>query len=578
MRNRDDADAIEESLPEPPVSRPRGAAWRALQADGVVWEGQVYLLGADVDLAARLIVTHRGIAFARGGDIVLEAPRAWLRPAPFLRRNGSVVISISAPAARYGAQPDLIAIRMRDGHPAAGHLIAMLAGSGARRIPADLDGLGAAILPALPSAGRSGDPFIDDDWAARPSVFHEPPRWADDAPVDLAPAASVPSSSAPRPLAASSESELEPVVRQPAAPVASGRHRDWNLPFGETLAPRGQRRHRWSWALRLTGLLLLLATAAAFGAGRLPVSLDAIGPSIGRPAPTAAPAPTTGAIADDPNVAAAQTAVALGVGGQDGSLAATHPIVLHVPASGDAAPSAPTAAPPPAVIQSASAERWPTPPAPQPAATEPDAAPDAADEQPAAPDAAATEPDAVAPAAAPAVAETAAVETSAAEAAAPPATDATANTTPQMAQPPAAEALAYTVRFARGGPSLPAFGLPPTPGVNWMAVIVDVQNTRDAAVEAPVSQFRLSAADGIEAAVDPSSDLAASLAGIDSPYGPDGVVTLAPGAAQRLVLLFQIDPAASDLMLLAGDRSIPLGEALASGVALGDLPAEPSAS
>src|SRR5919112_688165 len=42
----------------PPVGRPRGAIWRSLQADGVVWEGQVLLVGDDVDLAARMIVTH----------------------------------------------------------------------------------------------------------------------------------------------------------------------------------------------------------------------------------------------------------------------------------------------------------------------------------------------------------------------------------------------------------------------------------------------------------------------------------------------------------------------------------------
>ena len=66
----------------PPVGRPRGAAWRSLQADGVVWEGQVVLVGADVDLAARMIVTHRRVAFVRGGEIVLEIPRDWLRPEP----------------------------------------------------------------------------------------------------------------------------------------------------------------------------------------------------------------------------------------------------------------------------------------------------------------------------------------------------------------------------------------------------------------------------------------------------------------------------------------------------------------
>nr|MBA3416729.1 hypothetical protein [Chloroflexia bacterium] len=86
----------------PLVGRPRGAAWRALQADGVVWEGQVFLVGGDVDLAARMIVTHRRLAFARGGEVVLDLGRPWLRPAPYLRRDGSVLVSIVPPGARYG--------------------------------------------------------------------------------------------------------------------------------------------------------------------------------------------------------------------------------------------------------------------------------------------------------------------------------------------------------------------------------------------------------------------------------------------------------------------------------------------
>ena len=56
----------------PPVSRPRGAVWRSLQADGVVWEGQVLLVGDDVDLAARMIVTYRRVVFVRGGEVGLE--------------------------------------------------------------------------------------------------------------------------------------------------------------------------------------------------------------------------------------------------------------------------------------------------------------------------------------------------------------------------------------------------------------------------------------------------------------------------------------------------------------------------
>ena len=62
----------------PIVGRPRGNAWRVLQADGIEWEGQVYLIGDEIDLAMRLIVTRKRIAFARGGGIALEVDRVSL--------------------------------------------------------------------------------------------------------------------------------------------------------------------------------------------------------------------------------------------------------------------------------------------------------------------------------------------------------------------------------------------------------------------------------------------------------------------------------------------------------------------
>ena len=81
----------------PTVGRPRGALWRSLQADGVVWEGQVLLVGGDVDLAARMIVTHRRVVFVRGGEVVLEIPRGWLRQEPVLRRDGVLDIFVTTP-------------------------------------------------------------------------------------------------------------------------------------------------------------------------------------------------------------------------------------------------------------------------------------------------------------------------------------------------------------------------------------------------------------------------------------------------------------------------------------------------
>ena len=65
--------------PAPEIRRPRGSAWRRLEAEGVVWEGQVVLIGEEVDLAARLIVTRRRVAFVREGSVVLTPVRGRAR-------------------------------------------------------------------------------------------------------------------------------------------------------------------------------------------------------------------------------------------------------------------------------------------------------------------------------------------------------------------------------------------------------------------------------------------------------------------------------------------------------------------
>ena len=156
----------------PPVGRPRGAVWRSLQADGVVWEGQVLLVGDDVDLAARMIVTHRRVVFVRGGDVVLDVPRAWLRQEPVMRRGGVLDIFVSAPGSNVFDEPMTVSIRMREGHPAAGHIIAMLAPGGARRISPDaLSGMERAREAApAPRFGGFWDDDAEHDAAMEPLV------------------------------------------------------------------------------------------------------------------------------------------------------------------------------------------------------------------------------------------------------------------------------------------------------------------------------------------------------------------------------------------------------------------------
>ena len=84
-----------------------------------------------------MIVTHRRVAFVRGGEIVLEIPRDWLRPEPVVRRDGVLELFVLTPGSDLFAEPESFPIRMREGHAAAGHIIAMLAPGGVRRIAPD---------------------------------------------------------------------------------------------------------------------------------------------------------------------------------------------------------------------------------------------------------------------------------------------------------------------------------------------------------------------------------------------------------------------------------------------------------
>jgi hypothetical protein len=132
----------------------------------------------------------------------------------------------------------------------------------------------------------------------------------------------------------------------------------------EHVVPRGQRRSRWGWALRLTGLVGLLSTAAAFGAGRIPSPLDSFGTAGQRPTATTLVSTTTAGPTLIAQGAAEQTAMALGVGGPDGGVASAERAAsqgeqspVEVGRGSLAAPAAPVpTAPPPAVIAPTGAE------------------------------------------------------------------------------------------------------------------------------------------------------------------------------------------------------------------------------
>ena len=107
----------------PEVGRPRGAAWRALLAEGIAWEGQVTIAGEHGDLHARLLVTGQRLVFVRNGAVALDAQRDWLDPAPVLGRDGRLDIAISTP---HGSGPITLQLRSKDGKFGATRLLAKL--------------------------------------------------------------------------------------------------------------------------------------------------------------------------------------------------------------------------------------------------------------------------------------------------------------------------------------------------------------------------------------------------------------------------------------------------------------------
>ena len=104
--------------PIPHAGRPRGEAWRELHREGVEWEGQV-LIGSDEHvLSARLIVTSQRLAFARGGEVVLDIARWWLKRPPYLSGNGAVNLRIETGS----GHRDRLQFMTRDGRQAATEL------------------------------------------------------------------------------------------------------------------------------------------------------------------------------------------------------------------------------------------------------------------------------------------------------------------------------------------------------------------------------------------------------------------------------------------------------------------------
>lgn len=524
----------------PPVARPKGATWRSLQADGIVWEGQVLLVGGAVDLAARMIVTHRRVAFVRGGEIALEVPRGWLRQEPVLRRDGILELFVATPDSNPFDEPMSVRLRMREGHPAAGHIIAMLAPGGARRImPDTLSAIERAKEATPPSTyGGFWNGVESSEVDTRSDIADAGPRLLSvgddgaDAPADLAPF------DPPEKLFRASSAVP---TRQAVAPTSG---------FTITgLAPRDQRRSSWGLVLRIAALFLLLATAAAFGAGRLHLSLPGIAPSaeaVLTAPPSAESAPDATSPETVPNTPAGEvgvtdaaalspdalTAVAMGVGGAEEeapeSIEAASNAVVQVeePSSTSSAPAEPesiAAIPTPAVAAEA---------LPQDGAANP--ATDAS--------ASVSEPEGV--------------------------DDAAAATTEQPPADAAQELIVgdaiVAIDSAQRAESLPEYGLPPGSG-EWVVLVATVRNNGDVAVALPMSEFQLQDRGRNQVSqLDTGVGVIASLAGIQPGRDATESISLDPGASTEVLLLYLLPSDASDdLALRSSDATLDLGSFLA---------------
>ena len=147
----------------PDVGRPRGHALRSLEAEGILFESQVLIVGGESDLAARLMLTSKRLVLAAGGEIAIEIPREWLRPQPRLVAENGIRIFVTPEGAEAGGnETERISLRARDGRGAAMQLIAALTG---RPVP------GAQPESRTSQSGASVS-------TSTPSIAAEVPTWS----------------------------------------------------------------------------------------------------------------------------------------------------------------------------------------------------------------------------------------------------------------------------------------------------------------------------------------------------------------------------------------------------------------
>lgn len=530
----------------PIVGRPRGSAWRQLQSEGILWEGQILVAGGDTDLAALLIVTNERLALVRGGEVALDIMHDWLQSPPALRRTGTVGLQVLTPGQRY---PESLTFIIREGRLAAAELVDVLT-------PQE------RYEPEFPT--WSSSMFLDEEpiIPANPSPYA---RKRTPTPVDPLPAFPM--------YAALDDDDFPPIAPPPdpmpdwsgAPRLAAGatvdsaanvipRQNDWNLKPIEGMDNRDQR-HRRAWAMRIAALLLAVAGAAAWQSGMLPDTatirnqfennspvVEVAQVPAGTPTQQSI-APTTTVVAEstepvgteaaggpsstqqEPTYAPAeQTALALGVGGGE-----TDPPEPNVnPASTEAPVIAP-----PAVTETA-----------QPTET------------------------AVAPTGAPAEPTVAPTE---------PAQSVIPTEEPVSVAQAGAGLLDYEISNLQIGTSLPDLTLGPLQDEQWIVVTVDVKNSGTELATLDMANFKLKMGDGTELALDSATGAVATYLGMTTNNGTKDTREIDPGERAEVVLVFVPPAGATNLSLEAAGASLPLqAGASASGQTTASL--SPSAT
>lgn len=221
----------------PEVGRPRGAAWKALQGEGIDVESQVQVVGDESDLAARLILTAKRLVLVSGGQIIVEFPRTWLRPQARLLAENGIRVFITPEGAEVeaggeGAGTERLTLRARDGRGAAASLVSIMTG---KPLAPAIAGTASASLPPAASVAPVGTAR-----APRPQVPATPlpleiPTWRSSVGTNGAPTAPTPP---PAPLGPEAA-----ILAQPAAeaPLASRVTPNWATSGGQRHRPHDGR-------------------------------------------------------------------------------------------------------------------------------------------------------------------------------------------------------------------------------------------------------------------------------------------------------------------------------------------------